>query len=151
GTSGGGTKTGSASGSIAARSRWPGLGIRRSTAANALPLDGGGLGGGDASASTSQDMKKHPPEGAAGRARTLRQNMTEAEIRVWRMLRAHQMNGDKFRRQVPIGRYIADFLRHEAGLIVEIDGGQHDSSSPRETERSSFLQSQGYRILWFWD
>ena len=96
-------------------------------------------------------MKKHPPDGAAARARTLRRNMTEAEIGVWQMLHAHRTNGYKFRRQVPIGRCIADFVCHEARLIVEIDGGQHDHSSPRETERSGFLQSQGYRILRFWN
>lgn len=96
-------------------------------------------------------MKKHPPDGAAARARTLRQNMTEAETRVWRMLQAHRMNGYRFRRQVPIGRYIADFVCHEARPVVEIDGGQHDRSLPRETERNGFLQSQGYRILRFWN
>ncbi len=96
-------------------------------------------------------MKKHPPDGAAARARSLRQNMTEAEIRVWQILRAHQSNGYKFRRQVPFGRYIADFVCHEARLVVEIDGGQHDRSSPREIERSDFLQNQGYRVLRFWN
>ena len=59
--------------------------------------------------------------------------------------------GYQFRRQVPIGGYIADFVCHEARLIVEIDGGQHDRSSPREAERSGFLQDQGYRILRFWN
>ena len=77
--------------------------------------------------------------------------MTEAETRVWQMLRAHRMNGHKFRRQVPVGRYIADFVCHEARLVVEIDGGQHDRLSTRETERSGFLQNQGYRILRFWN
>jgi very-short-patch-repair endonuclease len=77
--------------------------------------------------------------------------MTEAEGRVWNMLRSHQMAGYKFRRQVPIGRYIADFVCHEARLIVEIDGGQHDRSSPREAGRSGFLQNEGYRILRFWN
>ncbi len=96
-------------------------------------------------------MKKHPPDGAAARARTLRQNMTEAEIRIWQMLRAHRTDGCKFRRQVAIGRYIADFVCHEARLVVEIDGGQHDRSSPREIERSGLLQNQGYRILRFWN
>jgi very-short-patch-repair endonuclease len=52
---------------------------------------------------------------------------------------------------VPIGRYITDFACHEARLIVEIDGGQHDPSSPRETERSRFLQNEGYRVLRFWN
>ena len=96
-------------------------------------------------------MKKHPPGGAVARARTLRRNMTEAEIRVWQMLRAHTTNGYKFRRQVPIGRYIADFVCHEVRLVVEIDGGQHDPAARREIERSGFLQNQGYRILRFWN
>src|ERR1700730_1836791 len=61
------------------------------------------------------------------------------------------LKGHKFRRQVPIGRYIADFVCHEARLILEIDGGQHDRSSPQEAERNGFLQNQGYRILRFWN
>jgi very-short-patch-repair endonuclease len=61
------------------------------------------------------------------------------------------MSGYKFRRQAPIGRYIADFVCHEARLIVEIDGGQHDRSSPEEAERSGFLQKEGYRILRLWN
>jgi very-short-patch-repair endonuclease len=96
-------------------------------------------------------MKKYPADGAHARARTLRQNTTEAERRVWEILRSHQMKGYKFRRQVPIGRYIADFVCHEAKLIVEIDGGQHDRSSPSEAERSGFLQNEGYRLLRFWN
>jgi very-short-patch-repair endonuclease len=96
-------------------------------------------------------MKKHPVDSAHARARTLRHNMTEAEKRIWQILRSHGMNGYKFRRQVPIGRYIADFASHEARLIVEIDGGQHDRSSPQEAGRSSFLENQGYRILRFWN
>src|SRR5882724_8686520 len=96
-------------------------------------------------------MKKHPVNGAKERARALRQNMTEAEKRVWQILRLHRMRGCKFRRQVPIGRYIVDFVCHEARLIVEIDGGQHDTWSPREAERHEFLQSAGYRILRFWN
>jgi very-short-patch-repair endonuclease len=95
-------------------------------------------------------MKKHPVDGAHARARNLRQNMTEAERRLWQILRSDQIKGYKFR-QVPIGRYIADFACHEARLIVEIDGGHHDRSSPRETERSGFLQNEGYRILRFWN
>jgi very-short-patch-repair endonuclease len=96
-------------------------------------------------------MKKHPVDGLRPRARTLRQNLTEAQRRVWQILRSHQMKGYRFRRQVPIGRYTADFVCHEARLIVEIDGGQHDRSSPREAERSGFLQNEGCRILRFWN
>jgi len=61
------------------------------------------------------------------------------------------MNGYKFRRQVPIGRYIADFVCHEARLIVEIDGGQHARLSPREAARTEFLENGGYRLLRFWN
>jgi len=96
-------------------------------------------------------MKKRPVEGAYARARALRRNTTEAEKRLWRLLRLHQVKRYKFRRQVPIGRYIADFVSHEARLIVEIDGGQHDRSFPREAERTEFLQNEGYRILRFWN
>jgi very-short-patch-repair endonuclease len=77
--------------------------------------------------------------------------MTEAEKRVWQILRSHRMTGHKFRRQVPIGRYIADFVCHDVRLIVEVDGGQHDRSSPLEAERSEFLQNEGYRILRLWN
>src|SRR3984893_15062273 len=101
-------------------------------------------------------MKKHPVDGAHARARTLRQNMTEAERRAWQILRSPRMTGDQLRRQGPIGRHIADFVcrtvcERVARLIVEIDGGHHDRSSPREAERSGFLQNQGYRILRFWN
>lgn len=77
--------------------------------------------------------------------------MTVAERQVWRILRLHRMNGCKFRRQVPIGRYIADFVCHEVRLIVEIDGGQHDHCAPWEAERSAFLANEGYRIPRFWN
>src|ERR1700730_12194367 len=119
--------------------------------AKALPLMGEGWEGGDVSRRKSRDMKKRPVDGAHARARTLRQNMTQAERRVWQILRSHRMTGYQFRRQVPIGRYIADFVCHEARLIVEIDGGQHDRSSPREAERNGFLENEGYRILRFWN
>jgi len=96
-------------------------------------------------------MKKHPAPGGHARARALRQNMTDAERRIWQMLRSQQIERHQFRRQVPIGRYIADFVCHEARLIIEIDGGQHDHSWPREAARSAFLQNEGYRVLRFWN
>ena len=126
--------------------RWGGL-----LCFGALPLDGGGLGGGDASRYADRDVKKHPAPGAHARARDLRRNMTAAERRIWQILRSQQMQGYKFRRQLPIGRYIVDFACHEARLIVEIDGGQHDRSSPQEAARSAFLQNEGYRLLRFWN
>ncbi len=77
--------------------------------------------------------------------------MTDAERFIWRILRSSQIDGHRFRRQVPFGRYIADFVCHDARLIIEIDGGQHETSAPDEVQRARFLQDQGYRILRFWN
>jgi very-short-patch-repair endonuclease len=96
-------------------------------------------------------VKRHPSEGARLRARTLRRQMTEAEQRLWRMLRSGQTEGYRFRRQVPIGTFIADFACHAAKLIVEIDGGQHDPSSEQEAACLRFLEGEGYRVLRFWN
>ena len=97
-------------------------------------------------------MVKKPPNASAGaRARTLRREMTEAEKRLWQILRSRQTEGYRFRRQVPIGGFIADFVCHEARLIVEIDGGQHDPSSEAEASRTRFLEAEGYRVLRFWN
>ena len=95
-------------------------------------------------------MVKKPPNASAGaRARTLRREMTEAEKRLWQTLRSRQTEGYRFRRQVPIGGFIADFVCHQARLIVEIDGGQHDPSSEAEANRTRFLEAEGYRVLRF--
>lgn len=80
----------------------------------------------------------------------LRQNMTDAERRLWTHLRAHRLTGAKFRRQQPIGRYIVDFVCFESRLIVEADGSQHLESAA-DLERDAWLASQGYRILRFWN
>ena len=96
-------------------------------------------------------MKKRPSEGAHERASMLRRKMTDAEKKLWQMLRSRQIEEYRFRRQVPIGRFIADFVCHEARLIVEIDGGQHDPSSELEASRTRFLESEGYRVLRFWN
>ena len=90
-------------------------------------------------------------DGAFDRARALRQSMTDAERSIWRILRSAQMDGHRFRRQVPFGQYIADFVCHDARLIIEIDGGQHERSSRDEAKRTRFLEDQGYRIVRFWN
>ena len=61
------------------------------------------------------------------------------------------MDGCKFRGQIPIGSYTADFVCHEARLTVEVDSGQHDRSSCGEAERTEFMQNEGYRVLRFWN
>jgi very-short-patch-repair endonuclease len=78
-----------------------------------------------------------------GRARDLRKNSTKAERIVWSILRAHRLNGASFRRQVPIGPYIADFVCHAARLIIEVDGGQHyePAGLVRDQRRDAFLST----------
>ena len=96
-------------------------------------------------------MKKQPGDGARVRAKALRREMTEAEKRIWHRLRRRQTEGYRFRRQVPLGRFMADFVCHEARLIIEIDGGQHEPSSEKEARRTRFLETEGYRVLRFWN
>src|SRR5215469_8129474 len=122
---------------------------KRSRLSPPSPSMGEGRGGGD-DAEDGSVVKKEPSPGARDRARTLRRAMTEAERRLWQMLRSRQNQGWRFRRQVPIGGFIADFACHEARLIVEIDGGQHDPSTEEETGRTRFLEGEGYQVLRFW-
>lgn len=98
---------------------------------------------------SSQDCDHWHMPSPTDRARTLRRNATDAEAKLWPRLRNRQLNGMKFRRQVPIGPYFADFLCREARLIVEVDGGQHDPE--RDNNRTTFLKAQGYRVLRFWN
>ncbi|WP_367066613.1 endonuclease domain-containing protein [Oryzisolibacter sp. LB2S] len=83
-------------------------------------------------------------------AKTLRQTMTDAEQRLWKYLRAHRLDGQKFRRQQPIGPYIVDFVHFGARLIVEADGGQH-ADSPHDMTRDAWLRGQGFTVLRFWN
>jgi len=85
------------------------------------------------------------------RARELRRNLTEAERTLWRHIRLRQIGGCKFRRQQPIGRYIADFVCFEKRLIIEVDGGQHLEQKSYDSERDGWLEKEGFRILRFWD
>ena len=91
------------------------------------------------------------PSTLRDRARRLRRNQTEAERRLWARLRLRQLGNAKFRRQHPIGRFIADFCCMENGLVVELDGGQHMAQTETDRRRSVFLARQGYRVLRFWD
>jgi adenine-specific DNA-methyltransferase len=77
--------------------------------------------------------------------------MTEAERALWKHIRLRQMAGHKFRRQQTIGPYIADFVCFEKRLIIELDGGQHSQQIAYDADRSAWLDSQGFRILRFWN
>ena len=87
---------------------------------------------------------------AAKSAKTLRQNMTDAERKLWSALRDRQLLGFKFVRQQPIGPYIADFACREADLIVELDGGQH-AESTKDQRRTKALAQHGYQVIRFWN
>lgn len=86
-------------------------------------------------------------------AKSLRTNMTDAEKVLWGVLRAKRFYGLKFRRQVPIGKYIADFVCHSAKLIIELDGGQHNDEEIKEADRlrTLFLENEGYNVLRIWN
>ncbi|MGN6730383.1 MAG: endonuclease domain-containing protein [Candidatus Binatia bacterium] len=85
------------------------------------------------------------------RARELRNTPTEVERFLWRHLRLRQIDGYKFRRQRTIGKYIVDFVCLEKFLVIEVDGGQHDGENFYDTERDSWLRSQGFTVLRFWN
>ena len=83
-------------------------------------------------------------------AKSLRQSATDAELKLWRHLRNRTLEGFKFKRQEPIGRFIVDFVCHEQKLIVELDGGQHAESRDDE-KRTAFLNQRGYIVIRFWN
>ena len=82
--------------------------------------------------------------------RVLRARMTDAERRMWSLLRGKQMAGCKFRRQHPFERWILDFVCLELRLIVEVDGGQH-ADAPDDRARDRFFEGAGFTILRFWN
>jgi len=84
-------------------------------------------------------------------AKDLRKRSTDAERNLWNKLRAKQIQGLKFRRQEPIRRYIVDFVCYEKQLIIEVDGGQHASSTEKDRTRTDWLSSQGFSVIRFWD
>jgi very-short-patch-repair endonuclease len=85
------------------------------------------------------------------RVRHLRQNMTEAEQFVWKRLRSRRFAGYKFRRQMPIGSYIVDFVCLDKRLVVELDGGQHAEQRQYDGRRTAWLTSQGFRVRRYWN
>jgi len=70
---------------------------------------------------------------------------------LWKLLRARQFSGYKFRRQLPIGPYIVDFCCLEQKLVIELDGGQHTISTQQDQNRDRFLNGEGFKVLRFWN
>ncbi len=87
------------------------------------------------------------------RAKRLRRDMTEAERRLWYHLRGNRLNGLKFYRQVPIGPYIVDFINHEYGLVIEVDGATHGEAHElaHDNRRTAYLEARGFSVLRAWN
>ena len=85
------------------------------------------------------------------RARDLRKTPTEAERLLWQHLRRRQLGGFRFRRQYAIGPYIVDFYCFEERIAIEVDGGQHTRHAAYDAQRTSSLESEGVRVLRFWN
>ncbi|MFO0816903.1 MAG: DUF559 domain-containing protein [Pirellulales bacterium] len=83
------------------------------------------------------------------RARELRQQSTPAEQMMWALLRDRWLHGFKFRRQQPIGPYVADFYCAECALVVELDGSSHDEKADYDEQRTRWLESRGMRVIRF--
>jgi len=85
------------------------------------------------------------------KARELRRKQTDAELALWQALRKSQVEGFRFRRQVPVGPYIADFVCHSAKLVIEVDGSQHEQNQAYGKVRTARMEIDGYRVLRFWN
>lgn len=83
-------------------------------------------------------------------ARKLRKELTPAERKLWAVIRNDQL-GVNFRRQHAIGKYIPDFACIKKKLIIELDGSQHIEQAEYDAQRTEFLQSQGYKVIRFWN
>lgn len=94
-------------------------------------------------------MRKEGEFRITAKARALRQNMTKAEVLLWLQLRRRALNGARFRRQHPIGPYIADFTCPAARLVVEVDGATHSTREELEYDarRTRYLESKGWTVI----
>ena len=86
-------------------------------------------------------------------ARALRKNQTPQEKKLWNILKNRQFENLKFKRQVPFGKYIADFFCESQKLIIEIDGGQHNENENiiKDIERTKYFEKEDYRVIRFWN
>ena len=87
------------------------------------------------------------------RARSLRRSMTDGERKLWSLLRRKKVSGFRFRRQAPVGPYIADFFCPEARLVIELDGEPHSDEAQMRSDKSrtEWLEAHGCRVIRFWN
>ena len=85
------------------------------------------------------------------RAGELRKELTPAERKLWAYLRGDKLNGVNFRRQHAVGNYIVDFVSIKKKLVIELDGSQHVEQAQYDMERTRYLESQGYKVVRFWN
>ena len=84
-------------------------------------------------------------------AKRLRRDQTDAERVLWFRLRDRRLGGWKFKRQVPVDRFVVDFCCADARVIIEVDGGQHAERAPQDESRTKILEAMGYLVLRFWN
>ena len=86
-------------------------------------------------------------------AKVMRSNATNVESLMWQLLRNKRFMNLKFRRQYVIQPYIVDFYCHEVGLVIKLDGGQHNTEDGRayDVERTQFLEALGLTVVWYWN
>jgi very-short-patch-repair endonuclease len=92
------------------------------------------------------DYRKRLPN-----ARKLRQEFTDGEKKFWNQVKNRRLENHKFRRQVPIGSYIFDFMCLDRRLVIELDGGQRDENRAKDERRTHYLEGQGFRVIRFWN
>ncbi|MGV3615051.1 MAG: endonuclease domain-containing protein [Fimbriimonas sp.] len=93
-------------------------------------------------------MAKQDPR-LKGLARHMRKKPTKGEARLWKLLQDRRFQGVKFRRQVPLGRYIADFACHDPKIVIELDGSGHERTVVYDLERKAWLEERGFTVLRF--
>lgn len=81
----------------------------------------------------------------------MRKEPTPAERKLWAYLRGKKVNGVSFRRQHAIGNFIVDFVSLKRKLVIELDGSQHLEQAEYDIERTKYLESQGYKVIRFWN
>ena len=93
---------------------------------------------------------ERPVDRLRGFAKRMRSEQTDHERRLWGILRARRLEGLKFRRQAPLGPYIADFASFRHRVVVELDGSQHGESA-YDAVRDAWLRGQGFTVVRFWN